>query len=354
MRTNVLVGLLATFGMSCSAGQQSLSMLSRALHSLEGQIKQTRQVPPKETGKQSLSVVDKMVGLKPDSFEGQTKQTKQVPSKETGKQRVLVVDKMVVLKPNSLPNQEFSKGVALTVKRADGTHFTLYIKDGDMFHQGAEAVVDAAGNPPFKVGAGGVSWLIHQQIDQFQKKNVEAKKGEEDKINDLIKLTRIKVPLGRNNIKDSDLEEYKSEAARFYKGPKGWDDWDVGSAWLNSNDFVRVEYKGSIMRVIHATGPICSSGQDVELLHPAYKNALIEAEKGGLKSVAFPLLSIGIFGCPVKEATAIPVETILDYMVDGHNSSLVEVHLMAYENDEHYNALVDALTKWVTSFVAKN
>lgn len=217
-----------------------------------------------------------------------------------------------------LPKAEFAQGVAYTIKRANGKLFTLYIKNGDMFQQGAEAVVEAAANPPIR-GAG-VSKVVHDKITKYQQKNPKAAEAEQL------------------------LAQKSGGDARFYGQPAGW---QVGSAWLNSNDFVRIEYNGNIMRVIHATGPNCGLGEDILLLRPAYKNALIEAEKGGLKSVVFPLISIGIFDCPVAEATTIPVETILDYMSDGHNSSLQEVDLMAYDNDEHYDALVNALNKWI-------
>lgn len=63
--------------------------------------------------------------------------------------------------------------------------------------------------------------------------------------------------------------------------------------------------------VIHCLGPVY--GQDSpgeKLLANCYKNALKRAEEKQCESIAFPAISTGAFGYPIKEATEITLKTI--------------------------------------------
>ena len=62
--------------------------------------------------------------------------------------------------------------------------------------------------------------------------------------------------------------------------------------------------------VVHAVGPIWRGGGhgEKELLHSCYHSVFEKAAYLGAKSVAFPLISAGIYGYPVKEALAVARE----------------------------------------------
>jgi O-acetyl-ADP-ribose deacetylase (regulator of RNase III) len=64
--------------------------------------------------------------------------------------------------------------------------------------------------------------------------------------------------------------------------------------------------------VIHAVGPVWRGGTagEAELLASAYDWSLRLAEEHGLASVAFPAISTGIYGYPLRPATAIAVRTV--------------------------------------------
>lgn len=65
--------------------------------------------------------------------------------------------------------------------------------------------------------------------------------------------------------------------------------------------------------VIHAVGPVWRGGdhREAELLAGCYRNSIRLAEQHGLKSIAFPAISCGIFGYPVEQAAEIAIETTL-------------------------------------------
>jgi O-acetyl-ADP-ribose deacetylase (regulator of RNase III) len=64
--------------------------------------------------------------------------------------------------------------------------------------------------------------------------------------------------------------------------------------------------------VIHAVGPVLRGGGagEPELLASAYRSAMDLAGKHGLRSIAFPAISTGIYGYPLEPATAIAVSTV--------------------------------------------
>ncbi|WP_093252670.1 O-acetyl-ADP-ribose deacetylase [Tessaracoccus oleiagri] len=64
--------------------------------------------------------------------------------------------------------------------------------------------------------------------------------------------------------------------------------------------------------VIHTVGPNHAAGQrDRRLLESCYRRALEEADELGARSIAFPLISAGIYGWPKEDAIRAAVETIV-------------------------------------------
>lgn len=63
--------------------------------------------------------------------------------------------------------------------------------------------------------------------------------------------------------------------------------------------------------VIHTVGPNYRAGQrDRSLLESCYRRALQVADELGARTVAFPLISSGVYGWPRQDAIAAAVETI--------------------------------------------
>lgn len=68
--------------------------------------------------------------------------------------------------------------------------------------------------------------------------------------------------------------------------------------------------------VIHTVGPVYRNGKSEEpkLLGNAYQNSLKVAERAQIKTIAFPSISTGVYGYPIKEASKIALSTVIDYL----------------------------------------
>jgi O-acetyl-ADP-ribose deacetylase (regulator of RNase III) len=66
--------------------------------------------------------------------------------------------------------------------------------------------------------------------------------------------------------------------------------------------------------VIHAVGPVWRGGNEgeAELLASAYRSSMQLAAENGVRSVAFPAISTGIYGYPLEEATRVAVSAVRD------------------------------------------
>ena len=94
--------------------------------------------------------------------------------------------------------------------------------------------------------------------------------------------------------------------------------------------------------VIHTVGPVWQGGGEGEadLLASAYRRSLEEAVKVGVKSLAFPGISTGVYGYPKEAAAQIAVTSIMDFLAD--HLQIEEVRLVCFTQDSakaHVQAL---------------
>ena len=76
--------------------------------------------------------------------------------------------------------------------------------------------------------------------------------------------------------------------------------------------------------IIHAVGPIYQDGKHHEPqdLYSCYKTSLDIARENGITSIAFPLISTGIFGYPKKEAWRKALQACDDWMKENNDYAL--------------------------------
>jgi len=100
-------------------------------------------------------------------------------------------------------------------------------------------------------------------------------------------------------------------------------------------------YRLPARHVIHAVGPVWRGGaaDEAGLLASCYRNSILLAERHGLKSIAFPAISCGIYGYPVDQAATIAIESTLQTL---HQCEQVELVIFACFGDEIEAALKQA------------
>ena len=128
-------------------------------------------------------------------------------------------------------------------------------------------------------------------------------------------------------------EELQKECEQIKQCP-------VGHAVITKGYNLKAKY------IIHTVGPIYKDGNsnEAKFLKSAYETSLKLAKDYNLKSIAFPLISSGIYGYPKKEALNIAVSTIKEFLADNDIDIYLvvfdrkAVHLSEelYERIEHY------------------
>ncbi len=166
---------------------------------------------------------------------------------------------------------------------------TLELTEGDITQQDTEAIVNAANNS--LLGGGGVDGAIHRAAGPQL------------------------------------LAECKTLGGCA-----------TGEAKLTKGYQLKAKY------VIHTVGPVYrEAGRHApELLANAYRNSLRVANKAGVKSIAFPSISTGVYGYPEHEAAPIALETVAEYLEDHPNIQLVRFILFGKKT---YQAYEKALTE---------
>lgn len=102
-------------------------------------------------------------------------------------------------------------------------------------------------------------------------------------------------------------------------------------------------YRLPARHIIHTVGPVWHGGGkgEAELLASCYRRSLEIAVEHGLKSIAFPAISTGIYGYPADKAAGIAVGTAAEFVKAGA-ASLEQVVFCCFSEpsaDEHRKAL---------------
>lgn len=76
-------------------------------------------------------------------------------------------------------------------------------------------------------------------------------------------------------------------------------------------------YELPARHVIHTVGPVYGDNpNDAELLASCYRESLRLAAENGVKTIAFPAISCGVYGYPIRDAGQIAVRTTADFLAD--------------------------------------
>lgn len=97
--------------------------------------------------------------------------------------------------------------------------------------------------------------------------------------------------------------------------------------------------------VIHTVGPVWHGGKrgEPELLANCYRNSLRLAVEHGIRTIAFPAISTGVYGYPPEKAARIAVREVARFLQEDR--TLREVILVAFQ-PETSQAYWDAVAAW--------
>src|SRR3989339_168026 len=107
---------------------------------------------------------------------------------------------------------------------------------------------------------------------------------------------------------------------------------DVGEAKITKGYNLLAKY------IIHTVGPDYGyeNGDDAILLRMCYINSLMLAKENGVKTIAFPAISVGIFRYPLQEATNIAISAVKEF-IEQEPQAFDEIRFVAF-NDAVYTA----------------
>ncbi len=104
---------------------------------------------------------------------------------------------------------------------------------------------------------------------------------------------------------------------------------ETGQAVITTGGNLPAQY------VIHTVGPVWNGGtkQEAALLGDCYYNALALAVDKGLKTIAFPNISTGVYGFPKREAAKIAVRAVHEFL--EYIPGLEEVQFVCFDEENY-------------------
>lgn len=108
-------------------------------------------------------------------------------------------------------------------------------------------------------------------------------------------------------------------------------------------------YKLPCKYIIHTPGPVWHGGNEGEkdLLSSCYYNSLLLAKKNNCKTVAFPLISSGIYGYPKEQALQVASETITRFLAE--EAPDMSVYIVVFDKNSYL--ISEGLYSDIRSFI---
>lgn len=161
----------------------------------------------------------------------------------------------------------------------------VMVKVGDITKEDADALVNAANSS--LMGGGGVDGAIHRA-------------GGPDILKECREIRRTQYP----------------------------DGLPTGEAVITTAG------KMTAKHVIHTVGPVYGRGgrEKAEQLAACYRNSLNLAAMKGLKTIAFPAISTGVYGYPLEEAAQVSSQAVEKFL--RSDSSVQEVRLVFFSRTD--------------------
>ncbi|MCH7960321.1 MAG: O-acetyl-ADP-ribose deacetylase [Candidatus Hydrogenedentes bacterium] len=98
-------------------------------------------------------------------------------------------------------------------------------------------------------------------------------------------------------------------------------------------------------QVVHTVGPIWNGGRqnEADLLASCYRRSLEIVHENGLRTVAFPAISCGVYGYPLQAAAQIAIDTTVGFL--ERNAGIERVRFVLF-SPEVLSAFEDAARQY--------
>ena len=174
-------------------------------------------------------------------------------------------------------NTGYEGGIGM--KELQVSHTTLHVLKGDITHCEVAAIVNAANES--LLGGGGVDGAIHRAAGP-----------------ELLAACRL-------------LNGCRTGEAKLTPG-----------------------FQLKAASVIHTVGPVWRGGThgEADLLASCYRKSLELADANGIRTLAFPAISTGIYGYPLSQATKIAVGTVKTYLENHPQTLITEIIFVCFDD----------------------
>ncbi|MFH1379685.1 MAG: macro domain-containing protein [bacterium] len=113
----------------------------------------------------------------------------------------------------------------------------------------------------------------------------------------------------------------------------------TGNAVISGGGNLKARY------IIHAVGPrYTGKPKDKELLRNAYVSSLRLCTAHNISSIAFPSISTGIYGYPIKQASEIALKAVINYLKDHPDIRHIKFVLFNTDAFEQYTKTLKEIT----------
>jgi O-acetyl-ADP-ribose deacetylase len=114
----------------------------------------------------------------------------------------------------------------------------------------------------------------------------------------------------------------------------------TGEARITTGGRLKARY------VIHTVGPVYKDGlhREPQLLASCYRESLKLASARGLKTLAFPSVSTGVYGYPIEDAARVALTTVREYLAQHPDIERVRFVLFGHPAYEAYARVLKELS----------